>query len=87
MWNMEIQSGTFCFEEGMGKGVGDIESVASIRKRATKLIPQLEDLTYIERRRILKIPTLAYRKRRGGMLQIFKNLNGIEDNTSGNILG
>ncbi|MES9971492.1 MAG: reverse transcriptase family protein, partial [Candidatus Thiodiazotropha sp.] len=57
----------------------DINSVENIQKRATRLIPQLKDLSYTERLKKLKLPTLAHRRRRGDMLQTFKILNGLED--------
>ena len=43
----------------------DIESVERIQKRATKLIPELTDLTYTERLKRLKLPSLAHRRKRG----------------------
>ena len=57
----------------------DIESIERIQKRATRQIPQLKDLTYNERLKKLKLPTLAHRRRRGDMLQTFKILHKIED--------
>ena len=56
----------------------DIES-KRIQKQATKQIPQLKDLTYNERLKKLKLPTLAHHRRRGDMLQTFKILHKIED--------
>ena len=46
----------------------DIESVEKIQRRATKLIPELKDMTYTERLKKLKLP----RRRRGDMIQTFK---------------
>ena len=57
----------------------DIESVERIQKRATKLIPELTDLTYTERLKRLKLPSLAHRRKRGDMIQTFKIIKGIED--------
>lgn len=57
----------------------DIECVEKVQKRATKLVPQLKDLTYTERLKKLKLPTLAHRRRRGDMLQTFKIIKGIEN--------
>ena len=57
----------------------DIESVERVQKRATRLIPQLKDLTYVERLKKLKLPTLAHRRRRGDMIQTFKIIHRIED--------
>ena len=57
----------------------DTESVERIQKRATRLIPRLKDLTYIDRLKTLKLPTLAHRRRRGDMIQTFKTIHSIED--------
>ena len=46
----------------------DIESV---QKRATRLIPGLKDLTFVDRLKTLKLPTLAHH-RRGDMIQTVK---------------
>ena len=40
----------------------DIESVEKIQRRATKLIPELKDMTYTERLKKLKLPSLAHRR-------------------------
>ena len=55
----------------------DIESVERVQKRATRLIPRLKDLMYIDRLETLKLPTLTHRRRRGGMIQTFKIIHRI----------
>ena len=50
-----------------------------IQIRATKLIPELKDMTYTERLKKFKLPSLAHRRRRGDMIQTFKIIKGIED--------
>ena len=57
----------------------DIESVGKIQKRATKLITELKDLSYTERLKKLKLPSLAHRRKRGDMIQTFKIIKGIKD--------
>ena len=57
----------------------NIESVEKIQKRATKLIPEMKDMTYTERLKKLKLPSLAHRRRCGDMSQTFKIIKGIED--------
>ena len=42
--------------------------------RATKFIPGCSNLSYPERLKKLKLPTLAYRRTRGDMIQVFKLL-------------
>ncbi|XP_076043699.1 uncharacterized protein LOC143026809 [Oratosquilla oratoria] len=54
----------------------DIEAIENVQRRATKLVPTLKNLSYEECLRKLKIPTLAYRRARGDMLETFKLLSG-----------
>ena len=42
------------------------------------MIPSLKGLSYEERLRALKLPSLEHRRRRGDMLQVYKILNGID---------
>ncbi|XP_068213298.1 uncharacterized protein [Palaemon carinicauda] len=56
--------------------VKDIEAIENVQRRATELVPTLKNLSYEERLRKLKIPTLAYRRARGDMLETFKILSG-----------
>ena len=58
----------------------DIDSIENVQRRATKLIPILSGLSYEERLKKLKLPTLKYRRLRGDMIEVFKILMGIYDN-------
>ena len=49
-----------------------IEALEAVQRRATKLIPGFSHLSYGERLTRLKLPTLAYRRTRGDMIQVFK---------------
>ena len=51
------------------------ELIENVQRRATKLIPGFYDLPYPERIKKLEIPTLAYRRVRGDMIQVYKILN------------
>jgi len=51
---------------------GDIEIIAKVQKRATKLMISLKHLSYSERLKQLQLPTLKYRHLRGDMIQVFK---------------
>ena len=51
---------------------GDQVMVEKVQKRATKLIPCIRHLPYDQRLKILKLPSLMHRRRRGDMLQTFK---------------
>jgi len=58
-----------------------IEAIENVQRRATKMIPGLHSLEYEDRLRKLKLPTLVYRRLRGDMIETFKVLNGIYDNS------
>ena len=51
---------------------GEQVMVEQVQKRATKLIPCIQHLPYDQRLKILMLPSLMYRRRRGDMLQTFK---------------
>ena len=57
---------------GYGKHIEDLENV---QRRATKTIPGFKNLDYDARLRKLKLPTLAYRRTRGDMIQVYKMLH------------
>jgi len=52
-----------------------IDKIESVQKRATKQIPGLGNLSYPERLNKLKLPTLAYRRIRGDMIEAYKILH------------
>ena len=51
---------------------GDQEMVEKVQKRATKLISNIWHLPYVQRLKILKLPSLMHRRRRGDMLETYK---------------
>ena len=51
----------------------------NVQRRATKSIPGLSSLSYEERLRKIKIPTLAYRRIGGDMIETYKILTGKYD--------
>ena len=51
-----------------------IDRLEDVQRRATKLIPGFYDMQYPERLRKLKLPTLAYRRARGDMIEVYKML-------------
>ena len=57
----------------------DISNIENVQKRATKLVPELRELTYKERLIKLKLPTLAYRRLRGDMIEVYKLTQGKYD--------
>ena len=56
-----------------------IEMLENVQRRATKLVPGLKDLEYEERLRRLKLPTLAYRRLRGDLIEVYKIMTGKYD--------
>ena len=52
--------------------------VEKVQRRATKLIPSISDLPYENRLKILKMPSLYFRRRRGDMIQTFKIMKNID---------
>ena len=57
----------------------DIEKLEKVQRRATKIVPALRDLPYSTRLLLLDLPTLAYRRLRGDLIQVFKIVHGIQD--------
>ena len=49
-----------------------IEQIESVQRRASKQLPGMAELTYPERLKKLKLPTLAYRRIRGDMIEMYK---------------
>ena len=52
-----------------------IDMLENVQRRATKSIPGLSNLSYEERLRKINIPTLAYRRIRGDMVETYKILS------------
>ena len=44
----------------------------NVQRRATKLVPSLAQLDYVDRLKSLKLPSLRYRRRRGDMIETYK---------------
>ena len=59
----------------------DIEELEKVQRRATKQLPATKNMTYEERLRLLKLPTLRFRRLRGDMIETYKLLQGIYDDT------
>ena len=56
-----------------------ITLIENVQRRATKLVPGLADLEYEDRLRKLNLPTLAYRRLRGDLIEVFKIMTGKYD--------
>jgi ribonuclease P/MRP protein subunit RPP40 len=55
----------------------DITRLEDVQRRATKQVPGLRELTYPERLRRLKLPSLSFRRKRGDMIEVYKILHGL----------
>ena len=57
----------------------DIDTLERIQRRATKMIPELRDLSYEERLKECGLTTQETRRLRGDQIEVFKILNGYEN--------
>jgi len=57
----------------------NIENIETVQKRATKQIISLKHLTYKERLKQLKLPTLKYRRARGVFIEVYKIIHNHYD--------
>ena len=55
------------------------DEIENVQRRATKQINRLKDLPYPERLKRLNLPTLAYRRIRGDMIEMYKLLHNRYD--------
>lgn len=53
------------------------DMIESVLRRATKVVPHLKDLSYEERLRHLKLPSMQYRRERGDMIEVYKFTHGL----------
>ena len=56
----------------------DMEAIETVQRRATKLVPELRNVDYSQRLKILKLPSMQYRLRRGDMIQVYKIVKGLD---------
>ena len=59
--------------------MSDVKLLEDVQRRATKMVPELQHLSYNERLTSLKLYPLSDRRRRGDMIATFKILNGFTD--------
>ena len=56
--------------------IQDIKRIEAVQRRATKQVAGMKDLSYDQRLRKLKLPTLRFRRLRGDMIEVYKLLHG-----------
>ena len=59
----------------------DINNIERVQRRATKLIDGFKNLEYQERPLRLNLPTLAFRRLREDMIEVFKHLHCYDKST------
>ena len=59
----------------------DIDAIEKVQMRATQLVDGLGNLSYTERLKKLKLPTLAYRRLRGDLIEMFKHVHTYNTDT------
>ena len=65
---------------------GYIDDLEKVQRRATKLLQNISHLSYPERLAALNLPTLAYRRIRGDMIETVNILSNIYDSRATNFL-
>ena len=55
------------------------DKVEKVQRRFTKRIKGMKDLTYEDRLKALKLPSLEYRRLRGDLIEVFKTVHHIND--------
>ena len=55
----------------------DKKLIENVLRRATKIIPGMKGLSYEERLKKMKLPSMAYRRIRGDMIETYKFIHGI----------
>ena len=59
-----------------------MEALEKVQMRATKLVTKISHYSYEDRLKLLKLPTLKYRRARGDMIEVYKLAHGIYDRSS-----
>ena len=62
------------------------DAIENVQIRAPKQLPSMKYILYEERLQRLKLPTLAYRRTRGDMIDVYKLLHGKYDSDVSNII-
>ena len=59
--------------------IRDIDAVERVQRRATKTVPGISTMSYSDRLRTLRLPSLVYRRARGDMIETYKFLHNVYD--------
>jgi len=55
----------------------DTTILENVQRRATKLVPGLQEMEYEDRLKKLNLPSLHYRRTRGDMIELYKHTHGM----------
>ena len=56
-----------------------IRKLERLQRMATKMVPELAEMTYEERLKEMNLLTLEQRRERGDLIQVYKLLNGLDE--------
>ena len=59
--------------------IRDIDAIERVQRRATKTVPGISTMSYPDRLRTLRLPSLVYRRARGDMIETYKFLHNVYD--------
>lgn len=69
----------YCNTAWQPKFFKDEDKLEKVQQRASRLIPDMRHLSYPQRLKTLKLPTLEYRRQRADQIQMFKIIHELED--------
>jgi len=75
----------FCVQAWSPSMVKDIQILEKVQQRATKWVTDLQNKSYDERLKVLKLTSLEKRRKRGDLIEIYKIITGKEDIDSKNL--
>ena len=76
----------YCSSEWSSYKKGDTDAIEKVQKRATKVLPELKNKSYIEQLKMCNLPTLHFRQISGDMMEVFKILTGKYDTAAAPVM-
>ena len=55
----------------------DAKLLERVQRRETKMVPEMKNYDYANRLKKLALPSLAYRRKRGDMIEVYKYTHGL----------